>query len=125
MTPEETKRYLIEYSNASGELLLPQFGGCWHDFKRRDVAKDEAPWWSCRCGFEDYVTLGNHNPNLSTPDGFFALWNAMQAREDWEDFAYELFYCYSDESCGEAYKRSINPITFPATVAAYLKGLER
>lgn len=132
MTPEQIaiSKYLIEYRNQDGSLLLPQYGGCWHSAEKQ--------YYTDECGDRDFVyrcsvcrkVVSRSNPNLATPDGFFALWDAMQAREDWDEFdkflweQYVIWYSKHDTDIKFS-AWLINPLTFPETVAAYLKGLER
>lgn len=121
MTPEQeaTCEYLIAYRNPDGSLLLPQFGGCWHC----DITERES--FCAECG-EHYSKCDN--PNLATPQGFFDLKNAMKRREDYNYFL-ESIGGFGPGELGFTWPLfpddDINPLTFPSTVATYLKGLER
>lgn len=54
--------------------------GCWHDFSGFTVVV-------CRhCGMPYMGEKRARNPDLTTSDGFFLMWNQAQKKEWWEEF---------------------------------------
>lgn len=111
----ETSRYLIEYRNPDGSLLLPQFGGCWHTLQY-EHGQNYSQAGCIKCRHSGEIAIFK-NPNLFTWANFGLLWEAMQARDDWWKFERS-----SSQWTNHIRTEHINPLTFPATVRAYLKG---
>ena len=75
---------------------LKRDGECW----RKDFIQEEWEYYTDD-GQQHYTTIdpedgtspytrtirqGHHNPDFSTPDGFFWLWERAQEKEWWNDF---------------------------------------
>lgn len=79
-------------------------GECWHEFT---ALPEHEPvrlgsYGKCACGavlaYNTYINYHlHHNPDFSTPDGFFLLWDYTYERED-EKFSWKMFvdYCWSN-----------------------------
>jgi len=94
------------------KFLTEAMGGCWHE---RVYHKNSPPVEPCiHCG----STNGNQDkPDLSTPDGFFKLWEWGQKQEWWSVFYYLVTY-------GEdaSLQHIIHPDRFADAVYEFLKG---
>lgn len=128
MTPKQqaTCEYLVTYRNPDGSLLLPQFGGCWHSTDYHSLPVEFTP----KCDKCERVRKVADNPDLFTWPNFGILWEAMQARDFLADN--EFWYVMNTQFKQVMMSHHkidmyqfINPTTFPFTVAAYLRGLER
>lgn len=136
---QATCEYLVTYRNPDGSLLLPQHGGCWHEEESTKPYHDGSVVSVCKCGKQSFAYNGVwtkfkrgdaelfNNPNLFTWPGFGELWEAMQAREDFDRFHNYLVGVWYQDIDGES-PFSVwlnNPATFLSTVESYLQGLER
>ena len=66
-------------------------GGCWHETSKSNAPIEHVVFGSptrCgKCGNRDLSTIFNPwNKSLSTPEGFFKLWNAAKEKDWWEFF---------------------------------------
>ena len=77
---------------------LKRDGECWHEWKKGGY-------------FEGYPNP--HNPDFSTPDGFFWLWERAQEKEWWDDMIWHSSFFI-------AFIEVIHPTRFTEALKKYL-----
>lgn len=95
------------------KFLTEAMGECWHEWEGHWT--DYKKCLNCKT----YDKLRNarwKNNNFSTPDGFFKLWNWVNAQDWIEDFEYKI----GQGERGWYYKTSINPDNYANEVYEYL-----
>ena len=64
------------------------------------------------------------NPDFSTPDGFFWLWERAQEKEWWNQFKFALLSLNNPPYCEivDRFAYNINPTRFTEALKEYLSG---
>jgi len=108
------------------KLIVETLGGCWHECGK-------PPYCACpKCGETNtdlqgyYIDPASLNIDLSTPNGFFWVWNRAKQKEWWGEFVIKWMgtnICI----CGEDYhlfidELFINPDRFADALAEFLEG---
>ena len=70
---------------------LKRDGECWHEFPAytRDSIEYPGQQKCVKCGklFPNVIAvLGHPNPDFTTPDGFFWLWERAKEQDWWDEF---------------------------------------
>ena len=115
---------------------LKRDGECWHEWKRDGLTSDDYIGIMCiKCkkflptGAEPYKNsfYGDYaNPDFSTPDGFFWLWDRVWEKRMFEDFIMECEISELDShmpvetAVPILFKHIVNPTRFPESLKKYL-----
>jgi len=79
---------------------------CWHEYTLDKSSVD------CVCGYpEASCSHFQDNPDFTTPEGFFWLWERMSEKREWPDF-WEFIYGKADEAYLVKTKKEMHPSTF-------------
>ena len=65
------------------KFIVEALGHCWHEW---EMAGTEVLPFCMKCSPTIPIEPHNYNPDLTTPDGFFWMWEEMQKRDDWLAF---------------------------------------
>ena len=82
------------------QFLTEMMGECWHE-------------WDGGCSYicDKCNKKYKHNPNFSTSNGFFKLWNFCKEQEWWMKFIYKKIFI--------GHEPDINPETFANAIAKF------
>ena len=105
--------------------ILAREGECWHEPKLPSYHGQQI----CKhCGFRWVELKTFPNPDFSTPDGFFWLWDRAKEKEWWPRFLNERYYakeCWDrmeDIDCDHVIStKFINPQRFHAALVEFLE----
>ncbi len=110
MTKQEKNQYLTE-----------QVGECWHINTPMKELPVGEPFKQCPKCYHLECDWGDFNPDFSTAEGFFKLWNWAKEQEWFPDF---LEYSRGEHYCGVAGRIDwwlINPTNFANALTEFLE----